>query len=173
MPGPPASDSVSGLSDSTLANFLDAVAARTAAPGGGSAAAVAAALAAALTEMAAHYADDDESAARAASLRARFLELAEEDAEAYAAVLGARGEARELALSRAADPPLELAESAAELAALAGALAERGNPTVRGDALAAQTLAEAATRIGAALVLINLEGRDEPRVTRARELARR
>jgi formiminotetrahydrofolate cyclodeaminase len=158
---------------SAFSEYLDAVAARTAAPGGGSAGSTAAAVAAALVEMAARYSDDEDTAERAAALRGRFLELAEEDAAAYAGVLGARGEAREQALSRAAEPPLELAEAAAELTELARALAERGNPVVRGDARAGEALAAAATKIGATLVLLNLEGRDDdPRVERARELER-
>jgi methenyltetrahydrofolate cyclohydrolase len=149
------------------------VAARTAAPGGGSVAGVVAALAAALTEMAARYADDDEAATRAAALRTHCLGLAEEDAAAYAAVLETKGEERERALSRAADVPLELAETAVEIAAAADRLAATGNPTLRGDAETAGFLARAAARAAANLVEINLEGRDDPRVERARELARR
>jgi formiminotetrahydrofolate cyclodeaminase len=159
---------------SDFSSFLDSVAARTAAPGGGSVAAVVAAFAAALTEMAARYAGEEEAATRAGGLRARFLELAGEDAEAYAAVLGAKGEERQQALSRAADVPLELAESAIEVAELANRLAETGNPTLRGDALTAALLASAATKAAANLVEINLEARPEDdRIARARALATR
>jgi formiminotetrahydrofolate cyclodeaminase len=163
---------VIGLSD--FSSFLDAVGERTAAPGGGSVAAVVAAFAAALTEMAARYADEEDAAARAGALRARFLELAGEDAEAYGAVLGTEGEAREQALSRAADVPLELAESAVEVAELANGLAETGNPTLRGDALTAALLASAATKAAANLVEINLEAwPEDERIARARALATR
>jgi formiminotetrahydrofolate cyclodeaminase len=159
---------------SDFSSFLDSVAARTAAPGGGSVAAVVAAFAAALTEMAARYAGEEEAATRAGGLRARFLELAGEDAEAYAAVLGAKGEERQQALSRAADVPLEVAESAVEVAELANRLAETGNPTLRGDALTAALLASAATKAAANLVEINLEARPEDdRIARARALATR
>jgi methenyltetrahydrofolate cyclohydrolase len=137
-------------------------------------AAVVAAFAAALTEMAARYADEQEAARRAGALRARFLELASEDAEAYAAVLEAKGEERQQALSRAADVPLELAESAVEIAELANRLAAVGNPSLRGDAETAAFLAAAATRAAANLVEINLEARPEDeRIARARALARR
>jgi formiminotetrahydrofolate cyclodeaminase len=158
---------------SDFSSYLDAVGERTAAPGGGSVAAVTAALAAALAEMAARYADDHEAAARMAVLRARFLELAEEDAEAYAAVLRSAGEERERALSRAADVPLELAQSAVEVTELANRLAADGNPTLRGDAMTASLLAAAATKAAANLVEINLEARPEDeRIARARTLAK-
>jgi formiminotetrahydrofolate cyclodeaminase len=135
---------------------------------------VAAALAAALTEMAARYADEGEVAARMAVLRRRFLELAEEDAEAYAAVLGVEGEERQQALSRAADVPLELAEAAVEVADTARGLAATGNPTLRGDAETASLLATAAAKAAANLVEINLEARPEDeRIARARTLAER
>lgn len=150
------------------------MAARTAAPGGGSVAAVVAAFAAALTEMAARYAAEEEAATRAGALRARFLELAQEDAEAYAAVLGAQGEERQQALSRAADVPLDLAESAVEVTELANRLAAGGNPSLRGDAMTAALLAAAAAKAAANLVEINLADRPEDeRVARARTAAKR
>jgi formiminotetrahydrofolate cyclodeaminase len=159
---------------SDFSSYLEEVAARSAAPGGGSVAAVVAAFAAALTEMAARYAEEEETAARAGALRARFLELAAEDAEAYGAVLGAKGEERQQALSRAADVPLELAESAMEVTELANRLAEQGNPSLRGDAMTAALLASAAARAAANLVEINLEARPEDeRIARARALAER
>jgi hypothetical protein len=94
--------------DKTLASFLEAVAARTSAPGGGTVAAVATAIAAALVEMAAqfsskHWDDADAAAVRARELRERAAPLAQADAEAYEAVIAARGEpGYDEALSRAA-----------------------------------------------------------------------
>jgi formiminotetrahydrofolate cyclodeaminase len=124
--------------------------------------------------MAARYADEEEVAARLAALRTRFLELAEEDTEAYAAVLGSQGEDRERALSRAADVPLELAEAAVEVADTARGLGATGNPTLRGDAETAALLAAAAAKAAANLVEINLEARPEDdRIARARALATR
>jgi formiminotetrahydrofolate cyclodeaminase len=122
--------------------------------------------------MAARYADDEDAAARMTALRARFLELAEEDAEAYAAVLAAHGLERAEALSRAADAPLELAELGAAVAARSAELAEKGNPNLRGDAVTAVLLAAAATKAAANLVEINLaRSAADRRIERARAAA--
>ena len=68
--------------------------------------------------------------------------------------------------------PVGVAEVAADVAALAAEVAERGNPNLRGDAAAAAVLAEAAARIGANLVTINLTMREEDeRVARVLSLA--
>jgi formiminotetrahydrofolate cyclodeaminase len=155
-----------------FSSFLEDVAARTPAPGGGAVAAVSAALAAALAEMAARYADDAAKSARAASLRERLLVLAEDDAEAYGAVLAAKGPERADALSRAAEVPLEIAHQAAAVAALAADLAAGGNPNLRGDAVTAVFLAEAAAYAAANLVAINLaDVFGDGRIERANEFA--
>lgn len=164
--------------DKTLGDFLEAVAARTSAPGGGAVAAVATAIAAALVEMAAqfstkHWDDADAAAARARELRERAAPLAQADAEAYEAVIAARGEPGYYeALSRAADVPLAIVEAAADVAELAAELAAQGNPNLRGDAVTAVLLAEASARAAANLVEINLAERDgDRRIDRAQELA--
>jgi formiminotetrahydrofolate cyclodeaminase len=149
-----------------LGDLLEQVAERTPAPGGGSASAVAVALAAGLAGMAAsfsdrHWPDAGPAAARAAQLRERAAALAPEDAEAYEAVLAARGEDVPAALERAAAVPLELAELAAEAARLAADASRHGNPNLRGDATAGALLAAAGARAAANLVAINLEGRPE------------
>lgn len=164
--------------DETLAGFVDKIAAKTSAPGGGATAAVVTTLAAALAEMAAqfsskHWDDAGEAAARARELRERAAPLAQADAEAYEAVIAARGgPGYEEALSRAADIPLAMAEAAAGVAELAAELAARGNPNLRGDAVTAALLAEASARAAANLVEINLAERNgDQRVDRAQELA--
>ena len=92
-------------------------------------------------------------------MRARALALAEEDAAAYGPVLAAPdAETRAAALSAAAEPPLEIAELAAEIRDLARELAVRGRPSLRGDALAGAECADAAARAAARLVEINLAG---------------
>ena len=160
-----------GLAELTLAEGLERFAARTPAPGGGSAAATGCALAAALLEMASRVAPGDAAAAtvtRAAQLRGRALELAEEDQRAYGRVLEAAqtpaGPEREARLSAAraaaAQPPLELAALGAELAGLAARAVAEGNPNLAGDAVTATLLAEAACRAADALVRINLAGAD-------------
>jgi formiminotetrahydrofolate cyclodeaminase len=164
--------------EKTLTSFLEAVAARTSAPGGGAVAAVATAIAAALVEMAAqfsskHWDDADAAAARARELRERAAPLAQADADAYEAVIAARGEpGYDEALSRAADVPLAIVEAAADVAKLAAELAAQGNPNLRGDAVTAALLAEASARAAANLVEINLAERDgDRRIDRAQELA--
>ena len=152
--------------------LLDAVPARTPAPGGGSVAAIAAALAAGLTTMAARFAPEEwerraEIIGRAEELRARIEPLADRDAAAYGAFLSERTKAT---LDRIVAIPYELVEHSAELARLAALVAVEGNPSVRGDAAAGAELAAAAASIGARLVAINASQGD-PRIARTRELA--
>jgi formiminotetrahydrofolate cyclodeaminase len=149
----------------SLQLYLDALGARTPAPASGSGAAAAGAIGAALAELAARFSDEREAASRLVELRARLVELADEDAEAYAAFMRTRSaEDRD----RTIDVPLAIAETAAEIAALAHVLVEGGNPRVAGDAEAGLELARAAARVCARLVEINLDGADDPRLERAR-----
>jgi formiminotetrahydrofolate cyclodeaminase len=153
--------------DQTLAGFLDQAAARQPAPGGGSAAALTVALCAGLAAMAARFSarqvgDAEELAVQADRLRDRAAALVDEDARAYQAVLDTRrgggagtGTARE-AMQHAVVVPLQICELAGQTAALAAALAADGNPNVRGDAITAALLAEAAARSSATLVRINI-----------------
>jgi formiminotetrahydrofolate cyclodeaminase len=179
------------LADLTLTQLLDQTAARTPAPGGGAAAAVTGATAAALVEMAAAFAHErnpeggfDRLERQAAALRARLLELADEDLGAFAPVLDAlaldradssRPAAVSAALSNAAEPPLGIAAISAGIAELAAAvISAPGNDHLRGDATAAVLLAEAATRTAATLVELNLAGAPEdPRLAAAADHADR
>jgi methenyltetrahydrofolate cyclohydrolase len=177
-----------GFSSQTVDELLATVAAETPAPGGGSVAAIVTGLAASLAAMAArlsreHWEDAAGAVAQAEALRVRALPLADEDARAYESVLVAlrrlpnelEPEARDAAigqaLSRAADVPLAIAETALDVGALAAELAERGNPNLRGDAATAVLLAEASVRATANLVEINLGTQEgDQRLERAREL---
>jgi formiminotetrahydrofolate cyclodeaminase len=88
-------------------------------------------------------------AAQAATLRQRLTALAQEDAEAYAAALDARGsgdEALKQALERSARVPLEIADAAVDVVRLAASVASHGEQALRADAVAAATLAEAVVR---------------------------
>jgi formiminotetrahydrofolate cyclodeaminase len=171
-----------------LEQLLGDIAARTPEPGGGSVAAIATAMAAGLAAMSARFSTDDWDEARGAiaqaeSLRERSLPLAQADAEAYAEAIALlrrpkgddpeeRDRALGEALSRAAAVPLEIAGAAADVALLSAEIAERGNPNLRGDAAAAAILAEAAARMAANLVVINLSMTEEDeRVARALSLA--
>jgi formiminotetrahydrofolate cyclodeaminase len=154
---------VAGLAEQRLADFLDAVAAPTPAPGGGSSAAIVCALAAALVEMAAGIGSGgDAGAARA--LRGRALELAELELTSYAPVLEARRlpaddparrERIAAALEAASAVPREIAAVAGEVAALARRVGTGVSVAVHGDAETGRLLAEAAGAAAALLVETN------------------
>jgi formiminotetrahydrofolate cyclodeaminase len=168
-----------------LGAFLDAVAARTPAPGAGVAAAVTVGLAAGLVAMAAGFSTDhlDDAAAvraQAEEARAKVGPLAQQDVERYADVLSAfalpkeqpdRRERVRRALSAASDVPVEIARGAAAVTRLAGELAARGNPRLRGEALTAGVLAAAAVRAAAELVEENLSDKTDARIAEVRALA--
>ncbi len=164
----------SSFLDEGLKEFLDAVPARTPAPGGGAVAAIVASLGAGLTAMAARFAPDEwerraEVVGRAEELRARMEPLADADADAYGAFMAERSKEN---VERIVAIPFELAEAAAEVAELAALVASEGNPTVSGDAAAGADLAAAAAAVAARLVAINAPASDA-RVQHARELAAR
>jgi methenyltetrahydrofolate cyclohydrolase len=159
------------LSAFSVQGLLDELASDSPAPAGGSAAAVAVAMAAALVEMGARRSPGWEDAigvaAQARSLRSRTVPLVQADAEAYAASLAAlaavenepgsgRDEAIASALAGAADVALAIARAGTDTAFLAELVADRGEPSGRDDAQAAVVLAEAGTRVAAALVAANL-----------------
>ena len=148
----------------SLQGLLDAVAARTTAPGGGVVAGIVAALAGALCGMCARFSagDQDSLILRADELRARAASLSQSDPAVYADYVRARRSGRDVDIAAALDEairiPLEMAEVAAELAVLALGLARSGNPNLRGDATVAVLMGVAAARSGAALVCENLAG---------------
>ncbi len=157
-------------SDLSVAEFLQAVAAREPAPGGGAVAAVSVAAAAALAAMAARFSPGmQDLAERADLLRAEVLPLADADAAAYGRVLAANRMPRDAperagqiatALSEAADIPLAVAEIGAEVASIGARVFDAGNANLRGDTLAAVWMAGAGTRTAAALVRMNLAQAD-------------
>jgi formiminotetrahydrofolate cyclodeaminase len=129
---------------------------------------VAGAIAAALAELAARFSDEREIAERLVELRTRLLELGDEDSVAYTDFMRTKSDADR---DRTIDVPLAIAECAAEVAGLARALVEGGNPRVAGDAEAGYILARAAASVCARLVEINVAGADDPRLARARAAA--
>jgi formiminotetrahydrofolate cyclodeaminase len=175
------------LLDRSLRDFLDEVAAEGRTPGGGSVAALVTALAAALLAKVARtttaWPDSRGIAAQAESLRDRAAPLAQADAEEYEAALRAReedggqtGERRDFALgrayARAAEPPLQIARIAADVAELSIVVARNGDPAFHADAVTAGLLAAAAATAAAGLVGVNLTASaDDERVREAARLA--
>jgi methenyltetrahydrofolate cyclohydrolase len=163
------------LANERLDVLLQRVATADASPGAGPTIAWTCAMAAGLAEMVCAVELRKDPAARrdrAAELRGRALELAEADVAAYSAVMavvarrdepGHGGRLRE-AMSHAAQPPLEIAETAAEVTRLAADCTAYARGGVRGEALTAAVLGETAVRAAAAVVEMNLAGaRDDPR----------
>ena len=74
---------------------------------------------------------------------------------------------------RASDPPLAIAEAAAEVGAAAAEIAAAGTWPFTPDAIVACELAAAAARGAAELVAANLAGSSDPRAERARDAAAR
>jgi formiminotetrahydrofolate cyclodeaminase len=177
------------LLSASVSELLERFAAERPDPGGGSAAGLTVAVAAAVVTMAARVSGGYWTGARGAlaqanRLRERSTPLAQTDAAAYAVALAAlygpkhgeparRDAELATALERAAEVPLTIAETAADVAELAATLAEEGNPNVRGDMAAAAVLAEGGARAAAKLVELNLTvTAGDPWVIRANESAR-
>ena len=156
---------MAALAEQRLAQFLDAVAAPTPAPGGGSSAGIVCALAGALVEMAAGIGDAvGADAARARALRSRALELAEQELSSYAPVLDARRlpaddparrERIAAALEEASAVPREIAAVAGEIVVIAQRVGAEAGAAVRGDAETGRLLAEAARAAAELLVETN------------------
>jgi formiminotetrahydrofolate cyclodeaminase len=178
----------SSFLDLSAAELLDALASPVT-PGGGSALAFTVAMAAAVVRMAARASKDSWDAAggvaaQADALRARAAPLAQLDAEMYDSALAVRDGAATLssekrdweigkAFAAAAEPPLEIARIAADVAELGAEVALSGDPRVRADAVAAATLAAAAARAVVTIVQVNLTSVEgDPRVAEAERLAR-
>jgi formiminotetrahydrofolate cyclodeaminase len=178
-------DAALSFRELTLGGFVDRLASDEPVPGGGSASAVAASLGAALIAMVAALSEGRPKYAAHADLHlqtkstgnrltARFLDLADEDAAAYAVFAAARKlprataaeqAARQAAISSAARAaaaiPLLTVEACLELVAAAESLVGRSNVNASSDLDVATLLGEAAARGAAANVLINLPSVDD------------
>jgi formiminotetrahydrofolate cyclodeaminase len=166
--------------DATLGEFADQLASSDPVPGGGSASAVAAALGASLVAMvatlsqgrpkyAAHTKLYEAAAPAAKALAQDLLDLADEDARAYAACAIALKLPREAFADKefrdtqiretaqvAAEVPLRCVERCMDVLALAEMLAGRSNVNASSDLRVASLLLEAAADGAAANVLVNL-----------------
>jgi formiminotetrahydrofolate cyclodeaminase len=180
---------VADFADLPLAEIVESVAARDPTPGAGPSLAWTCALAAALVEMVSAVTlrkEPDSPAAiearldRAQALRTTALSLADLDASAYREVLAVQrrrdepGHPRRLrqALAGAADPLVQIIESAREVAELAAGAVADARGGVRGEAITALVLAESVARGGVPLVELNLASDpQDPRRGHVREAA--
>jgi formiminotetrahydrofolate cyclodeaminase len=132
--------------------LLAAIGERTPAPASGAATAVTGALAAALAELAARYAGDEADAERARALVAELLQLADEDADAYAAFMADRNDTTRAEIVRV---PEEIAARADEVVELALRSRGRVSSSVAGDAEAGAELGRAAASVARGLAQLN------------------
>ena len=113
--------------------------------------------------------------AQALDLRDRLLALAAQDARAYERALTAlerRDSGLARALDKAAEVPLTIAETSADVAELAAEASDRADGAARADAAAAASLAAGAAQAAAKLVAVNLGAlHDDERVARAGRVA--
>lgn len=158
--------------DLSFRALLEELAAPREAPGSGSALALALAIAAATVQMAARlsaptWPEASGVAAQAGSLGERAVQLASDDAEAYARALDVsatladdKQERRDWALAQAvaaaAEPPLALLRLATDLVDLCGDAAGRVEPRVQADVVAAAALAVGVAHGARELVVVNL-----------------
>ncbi len=166
------------MGESSISQWLEALASREPTPGGGAAAALCAATSASLLGMVAQYTTGDKWADRAdrmravideaATVRARAVALADDDAEAFAAVgaayklprqTGEQQDERRVAIQEAligaAGPPVRTGELAARLVVLAQELADTGNPNVLSDVAVASSTARSALESAIVNIEIN------------------
>ncbi|HUU10070.1 MAG TPA: cyclodeaminase/cyclohydrolase family protein [Phycisphaerae bacterium] len=165
-----------------LTKYLDDAAAAQPTPGGGSVAAVAAALASTMASMAAAFtagkekfkdveSEIQEALGRLATLRARLLDLAHADMDAYAAVMAAYRLAkasdeakadRAAAIAKATRDSLDVVEAVlvavGETIRIGRRLADVANPNLASDVGVAAELALGAARAAAVNVAVNLVG---------------
>ena len=166
--------------ETSVHDFVAALASSAPAPGGGAASALAGALGAALAEMVgqltvgrAKYQDVEprvrEILDQLGQSRAWLLQLVDEDAVAYQQVAAAytlprasedertaRDAAIQRALVGAMEPPRRIGEVAVAVLRLAGEIAAIGNASLASDAGCAAVLAEAAVRCADLNVLANV-----------------
>ncbi|GAA4899424.1 formiminotetrahydrofolate cyclodeaminase [Stackebrandtia albiflava] len=167
------------MNDQTVEDWLTALASKSSTPGGGAAAAVNAAIGAALVSMVCNltigkpkYAEHEltmvDVRSRAEELRTRLVGLAAEDATAFDAVMAAYGlpkttdeekaarkAAVQDALHGAADVPMRIAATAADVIALAGRILDGANVNVLSDVAVAVDSAGAALRSAILNVEVN------------------
>jgi formiminotetrahydrofolate cyclodeaminase len=157
------------LDDSTVAELLHRLAARTPTPAGGSVAALCTAQAAALVAMVARYCEAAPLVEQAEELVARAQQLVEADEQAFGGVAAAwalprgpaydedkRRAAIDEALLGASEPQAQVVETAIEVLVLVDLLRPAARPGLRADLVAAAEVARAASTIARRNVESNL-----------------
>lgn len=148
----------------TLSHFLSAVAEAKPTPAGGSVAAFVGALAASLGVMGARLGRQADSEQRLLELSRQLHRLVQADTDAYNGLMDAyripqqhpdRPQMISVALQRATEVPLEIAELACEIARLLHTLRERATRMVQSDLTVGLTLVIAAAHAGLVTVRTN------------------
>ncbi|MGE0471571.1 MAG: glutamate formimidoyltransferase [Nitrospira sp.] len=149
----------------TLSGFLAAIAEAKPTPAGGSVAALVGALAASLGVMGARLSQQSDSTVRLLELSRQLHRLIQEDSDAYSRLSDAykiprphpdRPRAISMALQRATEIPLEIAEVACEVGRYLHALREKVKPAVRSDLTVGLTMAIAASQAGLSTANTNI-----------------
>ncbi|UCG11247.1 MAG: cyclodeaminase/cyclohydrolase family protein [Deltaproteobacteria bacterium] len=168
------------LVDVSIREFIKQLGTGNPTPGGGSVAALCGALGSALSSMVSEltlgrerlkhsWQSMEEVKQGAGTLSNRFLNLTQQDTEAYEGVIAAlrlpketeeqkaaRHAATQEAMEKAANIPLETLRSAETLMEIAKVAVERGNPATITDAAAAAQVARTAAAVASYNVLVNL-----------------
>ena len=160
--------------DPTLSDFLDAVAAAKPTPGGGSVAALVGALAASLCLKGARLDRRTDEEQDLAQLKDRLRQLIQADADAYATLSDAykipkldpdRQTSITLALHRATEIPLNIAEAACEAGRLLHTICESAKPLIRSDLTVGLHMAIAAASAGLFTAKTNIQYQSNPQLT--------
>jgi len=168
------------LDQLSVRDFVTELGSGNATPGGGSVAAFCGALGAALSGMVSKltvgrerfkqtWQSMEEVKQKAEELTGRFLELVQDDTDAYQKVMAAFGLSKETeeekasrqaaieeAMKQAATVPLETLRAAEKLGGIAREAIQRGNPNAITDAVAAVQLANTTAVVASYNVQINL-----------------
>lgn len=152
-------------SEPTLSDFLTAVAEAKPTPAGGSVAALVGALAASLGVMGARLSQQSDSAVHLLELSRQLHRLVQADTTAYSGLSDAykipkphpdRPRVVSMALQRATEVPLEIAEAACEVGRYLHVLRETVKPAVRSDLTVGFTMAIAAAQSGLSTAKTNI-----------------
>ncbi len=178
---------MTALTQTSLRDYIAALAARQSTPGGGTVAAISAAQAAALLQMVANFTDDIDNKSdnnksnndakpadiksiidKASRAAEQFLILAEQDMTAFQEVMQAyrsRDEDRlQTALRMAAEPPIKVIAGCVALLKDLRLIARIGNQNLITDTAIAADLLASALRSSELNVLINLRQMKKPEV---------